>query len=596
MFDDVMPGGGFLVATVPLGRTLTREKLTDMQKEFADVARKFVENEVIPRVDEIEVKAEEDGMPLVIKLTKQAGELGLLAVDIPEEYEGLGQDKTTSMAIAEAMYGCASFGATMGAHAGIGALPITLFGNEEQKQQWLPKLAYAELISSYALTEPGSGSDALSGRATAELSEDGKYYILNGEKQYITNGSWADLSIVFARIGDKYTGFIVDLHSEGVSRGVEEKKMGIKGSSTCSLIFENVKVPVENMLGKPGQAAAIALNILNLGRLKLGFGALGNCKYAIDLTLKFGSDRKQFGQPIITFDMQKGKLADMVADTYAVDALNYRAVGDIDKALEQLEHDDTYFDKMIQVLKTYALECSISKIAGSETLMSVANSAVRMHGGYGFCEEYRVERVARDNVVDTIFEGTNDINRLTIFATLTQNIFGAAMPFREFMENLDSDLRNGKVGRIDAEGPLGDEIADCMAAKRVVAYAIDHALIHCGKNIKNDQQVMAAIADMMVALYKMDSTVARAHQVMEDIGEKKAATHLDVARYICYKNGQIICNLATDIIHSVVTPGQLSQKLSNLKKLIACLERPVNVVELRRRIAGAIIEAKEYNL
>ncbi len=596
MFDDVMPGGGFLVATVPLGKILTREKLTDMQKEFADVARKFVENEVLPRVEEIEVKAEEDGMPLVIKLLKQAGELGLLAVDIPEEYEGLGQDKTTSMVIAEAMYGCASFGATLGAHAGIGTLPITLFGNEAQKQEWLPKVAYGELISSYALTEPGSGSDALSGRTTAEPTEDGKYYIINGEKQYITNGSWADLSVVFARIGDKYSAFIVDLHSEGVSRGAEEKKMGIKGSSTCSLIFENVKVPAENMLGKPGQAAAIALNILNLGRLKLGFGALGNCKYAIDLTVKFGSERKQFGQPIITFDMQKGKLADMVADTYAVDALNYRAVGDVDKALENLEHDETYIDKMIQVLKTYALECSISKIAGSETLMSVANSAVRMHGGYGFCEEYKVERIARDNVVDTIFEGTNEINRLTIFATLTQNIFGAAMPFREFMEQVDKELREGSVARQPGEGPLAEEIADCMAAKKVAAYAINHALIHCGKNIKNDQQVMAAISDIMVALYKMDSTVARAHQVAEDVGVGKAATHLDVARYVCYKNGRIINDLATDIIYSVVTPGQLDRKLANLKQLIACLDRPVNAVQLRRRIADAIIEAGEYNL
>ncbi len=596
MFEEVTPGGGFLVANVPLGKIFSREQFSDIQKEFADMASKFIQNEVVPKAEEIENKAMEGDVPLAIKLTKEAGQLGLVGIDIPEEYGGLGQDKTTSMLVAEAMAGCPSFGATMGAHAGIGTLPITLFGNDEQKKQWLPQLASAELISCYALTEPESGSDALSGRATAVPTEDGKYYIMNGEKQFITNGSWADIGVVFAQVEGKYSGFIVDLRTEGCSRGAEEKKMGIKGSSTTNLIFEDCKVPAENMLGKPGMAAAIALNILNLGRLKLGFGALGNCKYTIDLTTKFTTERKQFGQPIISFDMQKGKLADMVADTFAVDSAAYRAVGDIDRTLEKVEKDEKYLEKMIEILRTYALECSIIKIAGSETLQDVATTAIKMHGGYGFVQEYKVEMISRDNVVDTIFEGTNDINRLTIFDTLARNIFGAQMPFREFMESVDAELRSGKIERAKASGPLAEEVADCVAAKKVVAYTVNQALIHCGKNIKNEQQVMESIADMLVALYKMDSTVARVQQIIDSSSAAKAKTQIAIAKLVCHKNGQIINEKAEDIVSSVTTKGQLGSKLVNLDKLSACLDRPTNVVRLKRTIGDTVIEAGGYKL
>jgi alkylation response protein AidB-like acyl-CoA dehydrogenase len=433
MFEEAMPGGGFLVAQLPLGKIFTAEDFNETQREFGETTRKFMQNEVIPRAEEIEHKVEQDGVPLVVRLLREVGELGLLGVEVPEEYGGLGMDKVTAAIVAEALAGCPSFATTVGAHSGIGTLPIVFFGSEAQKQEWLPALVSAQKIGCYALTEPGAGSDALSGKTAARPVENGKYFLISGEKQFITNGAFADVAIVFARVEGQYSSFIVDLHSPGVSRGPEEKKMGIKGSSTTNLVFDEVKVPAENMLGKPGMAAQIALNILNLGRLKLGFSALGNCKYAIDLTTRYASERKQFGQPVITFDMQKGRLADMAVDTYALEALGYRVVGAIDAKREQLEHGERYGERSIEIFRANALECSCVKVAGAETLQSVLDKAIRMHGGYGFIQEYKLEMLARDNVVDNIYEGTNDVNRLTIFDTLARNVLGAGFPFRAFM-------------------------------------------------------------------------------------------------------------------------------------------------------------------
>jgi alkylation response protein AidB-like acyl-CoA dehydrogenase len=594
LFEDVMPGGGFLVASIPLGKTFTRDDFTDTQREFADMTRKFILNEVVPRADAMDDKGSEDGTPIMLRLTRESGQLGLLAVDVPEAYGGLGLDKTTSAVVAECLAGYPSFATTIGAHAGIGTLPIVYFGNEEQKQRWLPGLTSAEKIGCYALTEPGSGSDALSGRTQAVPVDDGKAFLLTGEKQFITNGAWADVAIVFAQLGGKYTAFIVDLHSPGVTRGPEEKKMGIKGSSTTNLVFEEVKVPAENMLGQVGMAAQIALNILNLGRLKLGFAALGNCKYAIDLTTQYARERKQFGQPIVTFDMQKGHLGDMVADTYATDAMVYRAVGDIDRALEKLPKDEQYASRTIDTLRAWALECSLIKVAGAETLQDVASKAIRMHGGYGFIHEYKVEMLARDNVVDNIYEGTNDINRLTIFDSLARNILGAQIPFRVYVEQVDAELRDGRVARKVGAGRLAEEIADVAAAKRVVAYTINHVLIHCGKDVKNEQQVMEAVADLLLAVYKMDSTVARAHKLGE--AGKGSAVHDAIAALTCHKNVRLIGGVARDVLAAVSTDGQRAAKLAALEKLLACLTRPQNTIQLKRVIADAVIEAGGYRL
>jgi alkylation response protein AidB-like acyl-CoA dehydrogenase len=594
MLDEVKPGGGFLVAHLPLGRMFTPEDFSETQREFGDTTRKFLQNEVIPRAEEIEHKAEEDGKPLVLKCLHEVAELGLLGVDVPEEYGGLGMDKVTSAIVAESLAGCPSFATTIGAHAGIGTLPIVFFGNEKQKQEWLPKIVSGEIISCYALTEPLAGSDALGGKTVAKPVDGGKAFLITGEKVFITNGSWADVAIVFAQVEGKYSGFIVDLHSPGVTRGVEEKKMGIKGSSTTSLSFEEVRVPAENMLGKPGMAATIALNILNLGRLKLGYSALGNCKYAIDLTTKYASERKQFGQPVITFDMQKARLADMVADTYAVESMGYRIVGDIDATLAKLEHDERYAERTIETFRTYALECSMVKIAGAETLTDVLVKAIRLHGGYGFIQEYKVEMLARDNVVDNIYEGTNDVNRLTIFDGLARGILGAGIPFRPYLEVLDHELRNGLIKRQPGEGPLGEAMADVLAAKRVTAYTINHAIIHCGKDVKNEQQVMEAVADMMIALGKMEATVVRVDKLIK--GKRGRPEHNAIAELTCHKNAQLIAAKAGDILQAVVPQGQQPRKLAELRTLTNCLERPKNTIALKRTIAEAVIDAGGYRL
>ncbi len=594
MIDDVLPGGGFLVANVPIGKIFSREHFSDTQKEFADVTTKFMQNEVIPKAEALEDKPLEGDLPVMVSLLREVGELGLLSVDLPEEHDGLGQDKSTASIIAEHLFGCPSFATTVGAHAGIGTLPISFFGTEEQKARWLPKLGTAELVSCYALTEPGAGSDALSGRTTAIAKEDGKHFLISGEKQFITNGAWADIAIVFAQVEGKYTAFIVELDSKGVSRGLEEKKMGIKGSSTTSLVFDEVEVPVENMLGKPGMAPQIALNILNLGRLKLGFGALGNCKYAIDLSLEYASTRKQFGQPIAYFDLQKGRLADMIANTFALDALAYRLSGDIDAALANLEKDDSYAKRTIDTFRAYALECAIVKVVGAETLQKLLNDGIRLHGGYGFLNEYKLEMLARDNVIDSIYEGTNDINRLTIFDGLARNILGGGFPFRQFMETIDADLRNGRICRLSAEGPLAAPIADCMAAKRVVAYTVNQALIQCGKGIKTEQQVMELVADMLIAVSKMDSTVARAQEIIGGKDAQRNSAAMAIADYVCRRGAQTITTNALDVLDSVVPQGQRKINQANLATLIGCLDRTVDIVRVRRIIADAAIEAGAY--
>ncbi|MBN2381508.1 acyl-CoA dehydrogenase family protein [bacterium] len=600
MTNQVTPGGGFLVAPVPRGGIFIREKMTDEQREIVQMAREFIKEQVIPRAKEIEAKTyvEENGqrVPLTISILRQLGDLGLLGVDIPEEFDGMGMDKVTSMLIAESSAGCMSLGATVGAHNGIGTLPIVYFGNEEQKQRYLPRFATGEWISCYALTEPGSGSDALSGKATAVLNEAGTHYLLNGEKQFITNGSWADVAIVFARVENKYSAFIVDLDSKGVSRGAEEKKMGITGSSTCNLIFEDVAIPRANLLGNIGDGPTIALNMLNLGRMKLGFGALGVAKYAIDLTLAFGKERKQFGQPVITFGIQKRKLADLVIGTYATDALSFRAVGAIDQEIAQLPADGDYYTNIIKLFRAFALECAAVKIAGSENLEFVMRNAVRMHGGYGFVEEYRVESLLRDNVVDNIYEGTNDINRLTMFDTFARNVFGAKIPFREYLEEIAACFRKDRLEIAPMTGPLADEYVRAEAVKRMFAFTLNEGLIYTGKGVRTEQEFMEAAADGILAVYALDSSLAKTWEIINISGEKKAAVPKAISQVIVHDYARRIADLCSYILNGIVPEDNLPAVLDKFYTLEYFTFKPVNTIALRRFIADAVIEAGKYNL
>lgn len=597
---EALPGGGFLVAPVPRS-VFCREMLGEEVGMFVDTAEKFWKERVLTQIDAIErkdtVTVDGEEIPLGVQLLRESAELGLLSLDIQEEYGGLEMDKITSFRVCECFAGCASQAATNGAHSGIGTLPIVYFGNDDQKKRYLEKLGSGELVSCYGLTEPGSGSDALSGRTVARLAEDGSHYLISGEKLYITNGGWADVGIVFARLDGKYSAFIVDLHQDTVTRGIEEQKMGIKGSSTTTLAFDETVVPLENMLGKPGDATTIALNILYLGRLKLGVASMGSCKYVIDKTVKFGKERKQFGQPVITFEMQKAKLADMVVRTFAVDSMCYRMIGQLEEELSELEPGPNYERDQIEVMRRFGPETSIVKIAGSETLMRVANHGVRMHGGYGFCQEYHVERVMRDNVIDTIFEGTNDVNRMVCFGDTVKNVYGGAIPFREALEAIHRDLRKDRLEVSVEDSPLAEEERQLVALKRSMAYTLEQALIGIGKDVRVEQQVMSEFSTAMMELYNAESSWGRIHHLLtEGVGPEYAEV-LRAVLQLAIENARSEAGGVCRRILSHVTSGPTGkQRAGDLERLLAQAQpsEPLDVFGANSRVAEYVIDAGKY--
>ncbi len=594
------PGGGFLVAPVPRGGIFSRERLSDDQRAFGEAMRDFWSNDVLPRTDAIERKetVDVDGKPtpIPVVLLRKVAELGGLGIDIAERFGGLALDKTTSMFVTENLAGLTSIATTFGAHIGIGTLPIALFATEEQKAKYLPKLISAELISCYALTEPGNGSDALGGKATAALSEDGTHFVLNGEKIFITNGAWADVAVVFARYGGgPYSALIVDLHSPGVTRGAEERKMGIRGSSTTSLTFADVKVPRENLLGNPGDAARIALNILYLGRLKLGFGDLGNAKYAFDRTVQFGKERKQFGQPVITFDLQKAKLAEMAQWIYAADSLMYRTIGRVDEEVARRPEGKEPEEWVVEVTRSFGVECSIVKVHGTETCAKVCYHAVRMHGGYGFVEEYHVERIARDNVVSTIYEGTNDINRLVISGDLVKNIYGAQLPFREFLEDVKARLASGRLNDAAPEGPLGAEHERVAALKRCLAWIVERTLVGVGKDVRVLQQPVVAMADALIALYGAESTLARTYDRLAGgtAGEDAPAIEA-ICKLVVHDACREVREKGLEILSDLAPAGRLEEELATFRKLTGAFAAGLDTFGLKRTIAERAIEVGKY--
>jgi len=480
---ELIRGGSFLIQSGSADEVFTPEEYTDEQKMIAKTAEEFVVNEVVPNLEAIE----HHNFDISVRLLKEAGELGLLGGDVPEKYEGLGLDKITTALLTEKLARGRSFSLSFGAHVGIGSLPIVYFGNDDQKRRYLPDLASGKRLAAYCLTEPGSGSDALGAKTTAKLSEDGKHYILNGEKQWITNAGFADVFVVYAKIdGEHFSAFIVERNFPGVSFGPEEKKMGIKGSSTRTVILEDVPVPVENLLGEPGRGHVIAFNILNVGRYKLAVGAVGSAKRALDIATNYAKERKQFKTPIANFSLIKNKLANMAIKTYASESSVYRTVGLFDNAFSNLGEKEDDGKEVAKAVSEYAIECSINKVFATEVLDYCVDEGVQIHGGYGFMSEYEIENMYRDSRINRIFEGTNEINRLLIPDTLVKRAMKGELPLLQKAAGLQEELMSYYPEEIE-DTPLALE-------KHLIEMTRKIILMVAGSALMKYQQAIARIA------------------------------------------------------------------------------------------------------
>jgi alkylation response protein AidB-like acyl-CoA dehydrogenase len=562
-------GGGFLLADVGAQPIFTPDDFSQDQREFYRSARKFALERVLPAADAIEAK----NFPVVRKLVREAGELGFLSLDIPEEYGGLAQDLTTSALVAEAMTVLGTWSVIFGAQVGIGTLPIVYFGTPEQQAKYLPKLSSGEWISAYALSEPSSASDAMAAKTRAVLSPDGKHWVLNGTKQWISNAGFADVFIVFAKVdGEKFSAFIVDRDTPGFTTGAEEHKMGIRGSSTRPLIFEDAMVPATNLLGEIGKGHRIAFNILNLGRLKLGVTCMAGVRHVIELSANYAKERKAFGKPISEFGLIREKLARMVALAYVGEAMSYRTTGLIDAraaAGGSTPGTHAYEVDRIAAVEEYNVEASILKVWGSEAHSQASDEGIQIHGGYGFVEEYPIERIYRDSRVNRIFEGTNEINRLLIPGTLLKRAAKGGFPFLDLAKRAAKAAESG----VAAAGPgrLGRE-------KRVL-----------GASVGDRQEVMGALADVAMEAFAVDSAVARALQARPD-----PVADACVSLYAEESHQRAAQRARAAVQAALKDPAQARVALEKMRRLVD--EEPGDVVAWREAIVGPTVELGRYPL
>ena len=581
-------GGGFLIFDSDPALVVTPEDFTEEQRMFAETTRAFLEGDVLPQDEHIERLDYE----LTVRLMRKAGELGLLAADVPEAYGGLGLDKVSSTLINETLAQASSFALSIGAHVGIGTLPIVFFGTEAQKQKYLPDLASGTKIAAYCLTEPTSGSDALGARTTAKLSEDGKHYILNGSKIYITNAGFADIFIVYAKVdGTQFSAFILEREMEGFSIGPEEKKMGIKGSSTCPLYFEDVRIPIENVLGEIGKGHLIAFNILNIGRFKLGAGCLGGAKETVALAAAYANTREQFGKPISQFPLIGKKLAEMNILTYVLESMVYRTSGYIDDMLKNLDHADAEAGKKsAKAIAEYAMECSINKVFASEALHTIADEGVQIHGGYGYVQEYKVERIYRDARINRIFEGTNEINRLLIPGTLLKKAMKGELPLMERLEQLQEEVLSNSVA--EGDGPLVEEEQLLSQMKTLFLIVGGSAVQKFGTLIEEKQEVLSHLADMIIQLYAGESALLRTNKIVERFGEVKADLAIQMTRVYLREALQVMEQRARETLQDAASGDVLRTQLSLLKKFTRASS--LSTLALKRDIAASVIKSERY--
>ena len=552
---------------------------------IAETTRQFIDNEVIPRIDELE----HHNWTLARELVKKAADLGLIGANIPEEYGGLGLDQTSGALVGENIGRSASFATTLGAESGIGLLPIIYFGTEAAKQKYLPKIATGELITAYALTEAGSGSDAMAAKATARLSADGTHYVLNGEKMFITNGGFADIFIVFAKVdGDKFSAFIVE-KQDGVAPGAEEHKMGIKGSSTTPLVLADAKAPVENLLGEIGKGHKIAFNILNIGRFKLGAMCIGGMKLMVHEAIKYANEREQFGKPISSFGAIKAKLAEMAIRTWVGEAMTYRTLGMIETAIS----DTTDPDAKLRAIEEYSAECSIIKVALSEYCDFVADEMVQIYGGYGYSAHYPAERAYRDSRINRIFEGTNEINRMLVPGRLMKSALSGKLALLPAAQALmDEILTPQMMGFDDDEQVLAAEQKLALNAKKVALMTLGTAAQKYMMKLGDQQEVLMGIADIIIDTYAMECAILRTQKLIVAQGEAGAERFIDMTRVFCNDAVERIEARAKNTLAAMAEGDELRTLLAALRRFVKLT--PMNTVIARQRIADVMIDANRY--
>ena len=580
-------GGQFLLNPISDTSIFSREDFTSEHSEIYKMVIDFDKDRVLSQKEKIE-KYDPD---LSIELLKELGELGLLGIDIPEKYDGIDLDKITTAIVAEALVQSPSFAVTWAVQTGIGSLPIIWFGTDEQKNKYLPKVSSGELVCAYGLTEPSSGSDATQAKTSAKLTEDKKHYILNGEKVFITNGGIADVFIVFAQVdGNKFSAFIVEKGTEGFSIGREENKLGMKGSSTAQLIFQNAKVPAENLLYKVSKGATIAFNCLNIGRFNLGCSCLGGSKQAITTASQYSLDRKAFGTTISKFDAIQKKIAEMSILTFATDSMIYRTIGLLQDEIDLIDKDTPdYYIQMGEAMGKYAIETSMVKVFGSDCSHWVIDQGLQVLGGYGYLEEYSLAPAYRDDRINQIWEGTNEINRQIITGFMMKKALTEELPFRDSIRNIDFFLNEKPSSNISE---FSKEFDSVESAKKLALYLFNESLIAFGQDLKNEHQVMEMLADIFTDIYSAESAIIRTKKIMDSDNPIPTTKDISIV-FISEMVGRIITK--THSILNTLYDGSVSEDIiAKVSKFEKRMRLPVNAVQLKRNIAEYVFDQKKY--
>ncbi|MEO6829709.1 MAG: acyl-CoA dehydrogenase family protein [Acidobacteriaceae bacterium] len=580
-------GGSFLIEDIGPQDIFTIEDLSDEQRQIERTTIEFAEKEVQPQVAAIEAK----NFDVTLGLLRKAGELGLMSVDVPEEYGGLAMDKVTSALIADKIAICGSFSVAFSAHVGIGTLPLIWYGTTQQKEKYLPKLASGEWVAAYALSEASSGSDAMNIRTQAKLSDDGKFYVLNGEKMWISNAGIANLFTVFAKIdGDKFSAFLIEAGTPGLSVGPEEHKLGIRGSSTCPLILNDCQVPAGNLLGEAGKGHHIAFNILNVGRYKLGAATIGGAKYAFRDGVRYAKERVAFGKPVSSFGLVQEMIADSAAAIYAGESLVYRVVGAIDRSLAELDPAAANRTQEIQKrIEEFAVECSAIKVWCSEMLDGVVDQMLQLHGGYGYVEEFPAERSYRDARINRIFEGTNEINRLIITGWTMKHAMQGRLALLPAIQRVMDEVLAGSTLRGEFSGELGAQRALLSNTKKMTLFCAGAASEKFGNGLLDQQEIMGALANMMMEVLVLESAILRTEKM-----QGRSPLAIQMTKFYAARSFRVLETAAERVLGAIAEGDVLRTRMAIFRRLAK--HEPENTVVLGREIATAMTEAGRYTL